>query len=191
MEAAGVLAWLFVVGAAPLAALSAARVLTDPDPVGVVRDDLRVYQRRLRGSLDGSDDAPLWAEALAVLVPFGLLFRAASHVFAAQAHDLDATLAEQDVSAQNAVAAIRANDHRQADLNGRVLAFLVGLVLWWVYLPGAGPTLAIDASHALSGVVMVYLALNVTVLFADLVLFAGVLHRSTTNTDTDQTHATR
>jgi len=192
MEAAGVLTMLGLVAYAPFAALGAARLWTAEDTRAVVREDCRAWVERARAAFDDTDDAPWWAEVLAVVVPFGLLFRAASHVVAAHAHDLDPELADRDVAAGNAVAPIRAGGHRQADLNGRIVAFLTGLVLWWIYLPGAGPQVAIQTGHVLSGVARAYLLLNVTVLFADLVLFAAVLHRSTTNdTDARSTHATR
>jgi len=153
--------------------------------LGEAAADVRSDLQGVRQRLGGSDDAPLWAEAIGAVVPFGLLSRGACHVLVARAHGLDGTIAGRDVAAGNAVAAIRDGDEREADLNGRVASVLVGLVLWWSYLPGAGPTLAVDASHALAGIAQAYMTLNVAVLFGDIVLFAAVLNRSLTNTDAD------
>lgn len=149
----------------------AAEVLTS------IREDIRTIRNRS----GETDDAPLWAEVLGAIVPFGLLFRAASHVLVAQLHGLDGNLAPTDVSAANAVAAVRDGDEQQADFNGRVGAFLVGLVLWWVFVPGTGPALSVEAGRALAELVRAYVALNILVLFVDPVLGVGVLDRSLNN----------
>lgn len=190
MEAAGVLAWLLLVALTPLFVFETVVILTAPDPLDALRSDMRATWERLSEAFDDTDDAPLWAEVVGVIVPLGLLFRAASHVLVAGIMDIDGELADSDVAAGNAVAAIRDGEHRQADLNGRVLAFLVGCVLWWVYLPGSGPTLSMAGSSALSSLVTAWLGLNVCVLFADVVLFAATLNRSLTDTTTT-TNATR
>lgn len=180
-----------IVGVGPFALawwIDSVRVWRAGGEVVTIREDVERFRTWIRERRDSHpDDAPVWAEVLGLLVPFGLLLRSASHVFVARLHGLDGTLATTDQSAANAVAAIRDGDEPRADLNGRVAAFVVGIVLWWCYMPGAGPQLAVDSSHALAGIVRAYIALNIGVLFADLGLYVVESTREMTddNTDTD------
>ncbi len=188
-SAADALAYLFIaIVFAPFSALYVAdyvAAVRRGDGVITLSDDLQRLREWWRA--ESTDDAPVWAEVLGMLLAGGLLFRAACHVFVARLHDLDGELAETDLSAANAVAAIRDGDERRADFNGRVAAFLVGVVLWWTYVPGQGPSLSIEAGHALAGVVQAYVTLNIAVLFADGIAFIGVLNRSL-NTTTETTN---
>lgn len=122
------------------------------------------------------DDAPLWAEVLDVLLAVGLTIRSGCHLAAAAAAGVDLELADLDISAGNAVVAVRAGDWRP-DAGGRVIAVCAAVGVWLLVEPlttsWPGPAWATLAGRA-------YVLANIGVLASDPVLYLA--HRTRLNT---------
>jgi hypothetical protein len=126
-------------------------------------DGLRGLNARL-----STDDAPVWAEVLGSVLVFGLLYRGASHIVAAMLAGVDPHVAGNDVSAANAVAAVRDDGLVMVDLYGRLLAVAFGILWLHVFDPGDAYLYA-GTGGALFRVVI---TANIAVCLIDPLLFA-------------------
>jgi len=113
-----------------------------------------------------TDDAPLWAEVLAAVLPIGLTVRNGVHVYTAlfaRAHSSDTIspeLAASDVTVRSPVEGVR--ERLRVDAAARYFTCVAGLAGWYLLTPFS------DSMHP---AIQLFYALNVAVCVADPVLF--------------------
>lgn len=95
-----------------------------------------------------TDDAPLWAEVLGILLAVGFAARGLAHILAALGSGNDPQLRGNDVTAASAVESL--GDDRTADASARVLALSFGVFgLMLASNAGGVPGTAFIAANAL------------------------------------------
>jgi hypothetical protein len=104
-----------------------------------------------------ADDAPLWAEALGLILVLGFYLRDLAHIIAALAANEHPELRDNDVSMKSPVEAL--DGEPLADMSGRLLAVGMGVGVVWM---------AMESSRL---PVQAYLLSNALVPLTDILLF--------------------
>lgn len=107
-----------------------------------------------------TDDAPLWAEVLGVVLALGFFTRDNAHVLSALIADEEPQLRGQDVTRRSPVASL--DDNRSADISARLFALSLGILLAHI------------AMLASSVPVAIFIGANALVPLADPILYASI-----------------